>query len=169
MTGIEKLRNLSAILGEKQPFALERIYIGDKTVSEWLADVADQIERETLPRPRFEDGEPVQFGDKYEAYGHVRTVEKIAFFKDRWIVSERFDNSNVSGGQLKRPEPPDTWEKLAADIERCDGSPCDYFERLEEAGGTPCCGCKAYGSETDCIVQVMIDLVRRCKALAEVE
>lgn len=37
-----------------------------------LEKFADAIEREYLPRPRFDDGEPVQFGDAYtDKYGRV--------------------------------------------------------------------------------------------------
>ena len=125
------------------------------------------ISRYWLPRPRFKDGEPVQFGDKYEAYGHVRTVERITFFKDRWIVSEGFDNSNVSGGPLKRPEPPDSWERIEADAKK---DPCVYFGYA----GKPCCDgdvCPAYDTENmdECDKCKVVDLVRRCKALAGVD
>lgn len=42
--------------------------------------LADEIERYYIPRPRFEDGEPVQFGDEVEGCdGHVVTM---LLFKD---------------------------------------------------------------------------------------
>ena len=37
--------------------------IGNKGVCELLAAIADRIERDYLPRPRFEDGEVVKIGD----------------------------------------------------------------------------------------------------------
>lgn len=39
-------------------------------INETMNKLADAIEREYLPRPRFDDGEPVQFGDAYtDKYG----------------------------------------------------------------------------------------------------
>jgi hypothetical protein len=229
MTGIEKLRNLSSTLSEGQPFTLERIYIGGKTVSEWLADVADQIERETLPRPRFEDGEPVQFGDKYvDKYGNVATADTVVVsnhgftlynrgsathFKltesvkrpvakvldadgveikvgdevwstnDSGLVCHPFsfivteveehlvhgDGIGVLPCQVthKRVEPSDSWERIEADAKK---DPCDYFGYA----GKPCRDgdvCPAYVTENgyECDKCKVIDLVRRCKALAGVE
>lgn len=133
------------------------------------------ISRYWLPRPRFDDGEPVQFGDCISVKGCKETVQGFKFYKsgplfvsivgrdhEKWVRIEE-------GERIKRLEPPDTWESLAAEVEACDGSACRYFGRNEEEGGAQCCGCKAYGSETDCTVQVMRDIVRRAKKLAGVE
>lgn len=51
MTGIERLRDVAC----KETVMLTTI----------LLEIADQIERETLPRPLFEDGEPAQWGEKF--------------------------------------------------------------------------------------------------------
>lgn len=202
--------------------------------------IADQIERETLPRPRFDDGEPVQFGDEFycgnsqTTVGDTWNVKRMTFYSNgnTIVADNRFSSTmlapcerlrrpeppkvldadgieikvgdevwgvedseapwtveSISGEHVtcvsneskwhryarcstythKRPEPPDTWEQLAADIEDCDGSACDYFGRIKEEGRAPCSGCKAYNDETDCTVQVMLDLVRRAKKLAGVE
>ena len=155
MTGIELLRkyaetrSLTLLTCRQTPEALGKECDDFRSCNDChmfvCNAIADQIERETLPRPRFEDGEPVQFGDKYEAYGHVRMVERITFFKDRWIVSERFDNSNVSDGPLKRPEPPDSWEQVEIDVNR--GSGFEHMDKSEAAA----------------------EVLRRCKALAGVD
>lgn len=132
-----------------------------------LDEIADRIERETLPRPRFEDGEPVNVGDAFVgADGTTDVVTGIfAYVKG--------DETAIFAGnsRIKRPipEPPDTWERLAADIEDCDGSACEYFGRIKEEGMSPCCECNAYNDDTDCTVQVMCDIVRRAKKLAGVE
>lgn len=196
--------------------------------------IADQIERETLPRPRFEDGRPVQFGDEYMSIQDVHKVKGICvradgsfeiesvggvcyrygedkrlkrpeppkvldadgveiklgdevwFTNDSGLVCHPFsfivteveahlvhgDGIGVLPCQVthRNPEPPDSWEKLAADIKDCDGSACRYFGRNEEEEGrAPCYGCKAYNDDADCTVQVISDLVRRAKKLAGVE
>lgn len=38
----------------------------DALYSTFANDLADEIEKYYIPRPRFEDGEPVQFGDEVE-------------------------------------------------------------------------------------------------------
>ena len=49
-------------------------------INEMIKKLADAIEREYLPRPRFDDGEPVQFGDKYTTdSGKVGTVFRIEY------------------------------------------------------------------------------------------
>lgn len=132
------------------------------------------ISRYWLPRPRFEDGEPVQLGDEYDFCGETFSVEEIGYTWLRgdvcWQVKAMCGPIWFSmDGPLKRPEPPDTWEKLAAEVEACDGSACRYFGRNEEEGGAQCCGCKAHNVKTSCTMQVMRDIVRRTKKLAGVE
>lgn len=165
MTGIEKLRNLSATLGERQPFALERIYIDDKTASEWLADVADQIERETLPRPRFEDGEPVQFGDEFVVSINTHKAQSFTYYSDGRITVDSLFGSAIT--PIKRPEPPDTWERIEADVDK--GSACRYFgvaDSEEECGK---CAAQLDDGDMSCGESMARDVLRRCKALAGVE
>lgn len=49
---------------------------------ELFTAIADRIEREYLPRPRFEDGEPVQFGDEFEHDGKTFVVRGISTTDD---------------------------------------------------------------------------------------
>lgn len=185
MTGIELLRkyaeagSLTLLTCGHMPEALGKEcddFRGCKDCHMFVCNtIADRIERETLPRPLFEDGEPVQFGDCISVEGCKETVQGFKFYRsgpvfvsivgrdhEKWVRIEE-------GDRVKRPEPPDTWEKLVADIEDCDGSACNYFGRIKEEGRAPCCGCKAYNDDTDCTVQVMCDIVRRAKKLAGVE
>lgn len=71
--------------------------------------LADAIEREYLPRPRFEDGEPVQFGDKFESAGIVGTVDYILKGNVEGCVIGRKEDSGCvtypNGKRVKRPEP----------------------------------------------------------------
>lgn len=153
MTGIEKLRNLSATLGEGQPFTLEEIYIGGKTASEWLADVADQIERETLPRTCFEDGKIARIGEVARYLSKNRTIADMYVDASGYHKVIFDDNVYLTlrpSEMLERPEPPDTWERIEADAYVLD---VNFDEGTDEYART----------------SVIRDLVRRCKALAGVE
>ena len=70
--------------------------------------LTDAIEREYLPRPRFEDGEPVKIGDKFE--NHFGKSEYIA--EIQWLPNMRYALKSESGHyaykageRVKRPEP----------------------------------------------------------------
>lgn len=140
MTGLEKLRAICGLYylmgGGVQPVAIGK-----------LKEIADQIERETLPRPLFEDGEPVQFGDECAFAGGVEAVHSIAFYGDgRWHVFGRgVYGTNSVDGPLRRPEPTDTWERLECDVDTGSG-----FYDMDKA-------------------EAMEEVLRRCKALAGVE
>ena len=70
--------------------------------------IADTIEHEYLPRPRFEDGTPVQFGDKFKSNGVVGTVDYILKSNtEGCIIGRKEDNERVTysnGKRVKRPE-----------------------------------------------------------------
>lgn len=78
-------------------------------LNETIQAIADTIEREYLPRPRFEDGEPVQFGDKFESAGTVGTVDYILKGNVEGCVIGRKEDSGCvtypNGKRVKRPEP----------------------------------------------------------------
>lgn len=131
-----------------------------------LDEIADRIERETLPRPRFEDGEPVQFGDEFVTeLGDVGEVEQIDLREGGWSVwSYSSHKASNTDGPLKRPEPPDTWEQIAADVAKADA--CSYFGFAYDDG---CDGCKANDSDMGCSWEMTNDVLRRAKKLAGVE
>lgn len=79
-----------------------------------LMDLVAQIERETLPRPLFEDGKPVQFGDEFVAWnGTVGTVSAINVVDNARliIINSSSSNNYIVGAKdshgrfAKRPEP----------------------------------------------------------------
>lgn len=221
MTGIERLRARAAI------YACDG-WEGDANI---LKDIADQIERETLPRPLFEDGELVQFGDEILKAGNSAKVDAFVVNPDGSTliiagmyrvaveagervkrpapkvldadgvpveVGDEVWSTNDSGlvdhpfgfivtevephlihgegiGVLpsqvshRRPEPPDTWERLTAEVEACDGSACQYFKKDHDPKNHSCEGCKAAESGKDCLVLAVDDVLRRAKRLAGIE
>lgn len=67
-------------------------------------ELADEIERYYIPRPRFEDGEPVQFGDEPE---WLEPVDEMTFYEDGSAALGHVGNTfSVSPGKrVKRPAP----------------------------------------------------------------
>lgn len=103
-----------------------------------LNDLADEIERYYIPRPRFEDGEPVQFGSDVD--GCTGCIEYILMYSDgsKVLYGENDDiNDRFEGVRLepsksaKRPiqktafnvsdlthREPDSLEKLRDDMRK---------------------------------------------------
>lgn len=75
------------------------------------SDMADEIERYYIPRPRFEDGEPVQWGDEIEhpATEESCSVKSIHMFEDGYFCITCHDCSGSAvysaGEGVKRPDP----------------------------------------------------------------
>lgn len=83
-------------------------------INETMNKLADAIEREYLPRPRFDDGEPVQFGDMAEVREDLGDVIEMIFQDDKCVeVGIAFDGGESTsshymthdGERVKRPEP----------------------------------------------------------------
>lgn len=92
-------------------------------------DFGAWLDRCAIPRPRFEDGEPVHIGDKaYHPYtGETRTIDCINTFDDSYclgFVGER-SVSLCDGERVKRPAP----EVLGA-----DGLPIKVGDTVYELG-----------------------------------
>lgn len=167
MTGLERLRKEA-----------NRFIVHFDIEYHELRSIADQIERETLPRPLFEDGTPVQFGDEFVAWnGTVGTVSAINVVDNARLIVINSSSSNnyivgakdSHGRFAKRPEPPDSWERLTAEVEDSAGSSCRYFKKEYNPENPTCFGCKAHEADGDCTMLVMLDVLHRAKKLAGVE
>lgn len=102
MTGIERLRALAN--GD----ASHETGNGWFLTAETLESIAGQIERETLPRPRFADGEPVQVGDKYvNKYGNVATADTVVVSNHGFTLYDKGSATHFKLTEsVKRPDPP---------------------------------------------------------------
>lgn len=72
-------------------------------------ELADEIERYYIPRPRFEDGEPVQFDDQLDC-GYVRGItfnsDKNTNYRGRFgIILDNDTRLYKVGEPVRRPQP----------------------------------------------------------------
>lgn len=233
MTGIEMLRDVCKALKGSPWRGTDIATIGGEPACEKLSKIADQIERETLPRPRFEDGKVARIGEVARYLGKNKTIadmyvyssgyHKVIFCDNTYLMLrpsemlerpvakvldadgveikvgdevwgvedgsgpwtvEKIDGEHVTCVSddskwhryarcrtftHKRPEPPDTWEKIEADVVK--GDACRYFGISDEAQQEcrECEDCPARYSTANCGEAMAADVLRRCKALAGIE
>lgn len=159
MTGIERLRDVAC----KKTVMLTAL----------LREIADQIERETLPRPLFEDGEVVQRGDMAMFGNKLREVVDYQM-NDCVVTFHTYGDywSMLPGQRLKRPEKcpdVDSWERIEQDVAK--GEACRYFGVSDEDRQEcrECENCAARPLAIGCGEAMAADVLRRCKALAGIE
>lgn len=121
-------------------------------------EIACRLMPKDIEWPRFEDGEPVEFGDEVAIDdGGGASVSKIVFYGDQWRLYDRYgceinEDMMGPGERVKRPAPEDSWERLEED---CKLSPIDYCRKRKIAAD----GVTRFHA-------MQCDLVRRAKALA---
>lgn len=110
----------------------------DALYSTFANDLADEIEKYYIPRPRFEDGEPVQFGKEFaDCSGNPHTLHEIRYrdkaaaglgakclLEANTASSKDYDGISFNlydGTFVKRPEPK---------VLDADGVPCKKGETV---------------------------------------
>lgn len=127
-----------------------------------------------IPAPVDADGEQIRIGDVLYSRGNECRVVSITVKADEVCVGVRTDEGvflpsvNPKYLSRKNPEPLDSWEKLADDLERYEENKatCEYFGMTLD--GT-CDGCRAHGRRISCIAAALDDVARRVAALREAE
>lgn len=140
-------------------------------------DLIDSLDRRLMPEgcewPRYESGELVEVGDGISVTVHdedgdferTMAADSVSFDGQGVIVSDpRHVVRLLSGERVRRPEPPDSWERIELDAKK---ETCAYFG--VEGGGYGCSECPVKQWEESCDEVKSSDLVRRCRALAERE
>lgn len=135
--------------------------------------VADAMAAHLMPEgvewPRFEDGEPVRIGDEVLGkHGEPVAVTRVSFVEGGCYFNE---SRYVAGERVKRPERPDTQERIDADARKsssgyweCYGSACDNCP-ARIGGMTPK---QRYHAE-ECNKAKILDLLRRQRELCAKE
>ena len=131
---------------------------------------------EGVPAPVDRDGNVVPLTTRtlYDVEGHEHEVKEIILIHSgisgdfMWIAKQ--SDSEVLVPELlylERPDTPDTWERVEADLAamaRTD-SACYYFG----AGADLSCEeCPAKDCTESCFVEAARDVLRRCRAIAGV-
>lgn len=134
----------------------------DNGWSEAMAAMRLRIMPAGVEWPRYEDGEPVRFGDSFlDHRGNVRSVLRIDLWQEGGFAlhtGQGTEDWHSAGERVKRPqvpatdgepEPPDSWERLKSDI----------YKEIEMQ---PTLRTTKFGIEL-----FVSNVVRRCRALAE--
>lgn len=169
-TLVEQLRKMVelSIASNLDPIVYADVIIGHLCVSmsdarELFTAIADRIEREYIPLPRFEDGEPVKVGDLVLWNdGGAKRVEDIK-------VDVHLEGScGTYNSVLRRPEL-DSLERIEEDARKkvgnywgCNVANC-YDCPAKVDGKKPY---ERYGT-SNCVRAMYLDLLRRQRELLE--
>lgn len=138
LESLEKLSKMSVIgtAGNCYQFHGEGIVLAE--------EIQEEIDKYYLKRPMFEDGEPVQFGDKtIDRDFNMGKVQTIEFSNDDevCVIFEDedgnlfFHHSNLDGKSLKRPPAHDTQERIDGDLVQIfNGAHFYYEDHKDEIG-----------------------------------
>ena len=169
-TLVEQLREMVelSIESDQYPAVNADAIIGHLCVSrsderELFTTIADRIEREYIPLPRFEDGEPVKVGDMvlWNDGGAKRV-------KDIKVEVQLEGSCGTYNSVLKRCV--DTLERIEEDAKK-------MFNDYWGCGETECRCCpvtvdgkkpyERYGNDVSCLVAQNLDLLRRQREVLE--
>lgn len=139
------------------------------------AAVSSRMMPDGMEWPRFEDGEPVRFGDEAQGKGGAAFVVTRVCLVDGGCYFNSSRNPDGSkrgrgwrygiGERVGRPEPEDTQERIDGDAGK---APCDYFG-WEGSGCRADGGCPALGADGGCHAAMARDLLRRQRELCRRE
>ena len=164
------------LLGIEHPDCFE---CGGDECDECAERVADAISAHLMPEgvewPRFADGESVRLGDEVLGkHGEPMAVTRVSFVEGGCYFNESHHKNGrkrgkgwryVAGERVKRPEQPDTQERIEADARK---TACEYFGWE----GVPCSekgGCPARERFLHCGDAKTFDLLRRQRELCAKE
>lgn len=123
-TVVEKLREAAKHAREEKGLP---VYTPDQ-----LEKLADAIEREYLPRPRFDDGEPVQFGDEFYSDEHDSTYKTTMFV----LYADGSYRVNQAGCNACQYEPGERVKRLKPEVLDDDGVPIRVRDHVWFKQGT---------------------------------
>lgn len=119
LKSLEKLRN-GGIWGE------DSFGFSENKAQNLADEIQAEIDKYYLPRPLFEDGEPVQIGDYVDLRREGMRCVQITGIEP-WIVYG--SSTSYQKEPYKRPLEPDTQEKIDADVLNED--PISYCKKYE--------------------------------------
>lgn len=165
-------RGLADALGVDAPRDCDAVFEECEACARRTADaLMARMMPEGIEWPRFESGELVQIGDEVLGkHGEPMAVTRVSFVGGGCYFNASHDANGRKRGKgwrykpgerVKRPEPPDTQERIDADALKWV---CEYFGR----DGADCregVECPAYGAKGSCRAAQALDLLRRQREL----
>ena len=131
----------------------------------YLRMIVDEIERDRTDSPKVldADGVEIKVGDTVRSIGGTEEYEAVSVSAEK-VVLEYFDAHGLCGHLVASPddlthEQPDSWQRIEDDAKK---NACEVFHPGEEE----CDGCRFEG-KGNCEEELRLELVKRCKALAE--
>ena len=176
-SGIEHLKQAKAHMSEANGIMsghISKLKALEEENAELRAKLEAWIQSDDsyMKLPLDADGEPIRIGDVLYSSGNECRVVSITVKADEACVGVHTDEGvflpsvNPKYLSRKKPEPPDSWEKLEKDARK---TACDYAPApRNEDGLTTCDGCPFLKSES-CSNEMTIDLFERAKKLAGIE
>lgn len=174
-SGIEHLKQAKAHMSEANGIMnghISKLKALEEENAELRAKLEAWIQSDDsyMKLPLDADGEPIRIGDVLYSSGNECRVVSITVKAGEACVGVHTDEGaflpSVNQKYLshKKPEPPDSWEKLEEDARK---TACAYAPApRNEDGLITCDGCPFEKSES-CGNEMMIDLVERAKKLAK--
>lgn len=176
-SGIEHLKQAKAHMSEANGIMnghISKLKALEEENAELRAKLEAWIQSDDsyMKLPLDADGVPIRIGDvMYSSGNKCRVVSITVNENEVWVAVYADDGTFfpwVKPKYLshKKPEQPDSWEKLEEDARKIA---CNYAPApRNEDGLVTCDGCPFQKSES-CGNEMMIDLVKRAKKLAGVE
>lgn len=178
-SGIEHLKQAKAHMSEANGIMsghISKLKALEEENAELRAKLEAWIQSDDsyMKLPLDADGEPIRIGDIVYRDADPKPLQvdliyvgsmgyRAVRLKDSAGIYTSADAPRLSH---KKPEPPDSWEKLEKDARKIA---CDYAHApRNEDGLTTCDGCPFQKSES-CSNEMTIDLVERAKKLAGIE
>lgn len=174
-SGIEHLKQAKAHMSEANGIMsghISKLKALEEENAELRAKLEAWIQSDDsyMKLPLDADGEPIRIGDVLYSSGNECRVVSITVKADEACVGVHTDEGvflpsvNPKYLSRKKPEPPDSWEKLEEDARK---TACNYaLAPRDEDGITTCDGCRFQKSES-CINEMTLDVVERAKKLAK--
>ena len=125
---------------------------------------SERIKRTRDQQPVLDaDGVEIKVGDTVRRIGGTEEYEAVSVSAEN-VVLEYFDAHGLCGYLVASPddlthEQPDSWQRIEDDAKK---NACEVFHLGEEE----CGGCRFEG-EGSCEKELRLELVKRCRALAE--
>ena len=183
--GIEDLKQAKTLMSEANHIMSDHIS-KLKALEEENAALKDELgalqiqpDSSYMKLPLDADGVPIRLGDTVWYIGIDVDIEKdcpmkvngfvrVPFTLETFIETLECPRKAIATESLthKRPESPDSWEKLEEDIKK---RPCSYFDIDQDTASCDDCPHGSSRTGTVCWLNALDDMIARAKKLAGIE